>query len=208
MKVYFNFSHDKFLNSYLVANEKTKEAILIDPLKMNMDTIHLIEMHQYTLTHLLFTHGDKNLRHEGALTTTKVYRDAKIVHYELSTPKASKENNPAEITLSGGDGKIELAGMPVEYFSIAGLGWQAFCFKIEHIIFCGDSLLSGRIGKTTSDYASQNLQQSLKEKIFSKSEKLLLFPSQGAPTSIAVEKKYNADLKISFVKQGGGFMEY
>ena len=30
MKVYFSYSNDKFLNSYVVANEKTGEAIFVD----------------------------------------------------------------------------------------------------------------------------------------------------------------------------------
>lgn len=199
MKIYFHFSQDKFLNSYLVANEKTGEAIFIDPLKLEMQSIRLLEKYRYTLTHILFTHGDKNLQREAALTVAKVYRNVKIIQYEFSNGK--RDISEANLQLIRGDGTLDIAGMTVEYFSIAGLTTGAYCYKIDQVVFCGDTLIAGRMGATSSDYASQNLQKSLQEKIFSRNQQLLLFPIQGPPTSINVEKRYNEDLMSDFKKR-------
>lgn len=207
MKVYVSYSPDKFLNSYVVANEKTNEAIFIDPLKIDLQTINLIESHRYRLTHVLFTHGDKNLQREGALTISKIYRNTEIVRYQYSDYATNTQNQIGEekyITISG-DGVITLAGLQVEYFSVAGLTSGAYCYKIENVLFCGEALTVGRIGATTSNYATQNLQKALQKKMFSLDEKLLLFPMQGAPTSIAVERVYNEDLKTNFKEQRRSF---
>lgn len=203
MKIYFTFSKTKFLNSYLVANEKTKEAIFIDPLKLEMESIKLIEKYNYNLTHILFTHGDKSLQREGALTVSKLYHNVKIVQYEFSnySDEAKQSVNYENFQFIRGDGSLHIAGFTVEYFAISGLALGAYAFKIENVIFSGKALHAGRMGETSSDYASKNLQKSLQEKIFSKSKKLLIFPIQGAPTSIAVEKLYNSDLNNDFKKR-------
>lgn len=207
MKVYFSYSNDKFLNSYVVANEKTGEAIFVDPLKIDLQTINLIESHNYRLRYVLFTHGDKNLQREGALTISKIYRDVEIVccrysgYAEILSHHIAGENH---ITISG-DGEIELAGLSVEYFSVAGLTLGAYCYKIDNVVFCGDALVAGRIGETSSDYATQNLQKFLQKKIFSLEEKVLLFPMHGAPSSIGVELLYNDGLKTNFKERRRSF---
>lgn len=203
MRIYFSFSQDKFLNSYLVANEKTGQAIFIDPLKMEMQTIQLIERHGYKLQYLLFTHGDKKLQREGILTVSKIYRDVKVVQYQFSNYVENEQEIPSEdffLKISG-DGRIELAGFNIEYFLISGLSAGSYCYRIDNVIFCGASLKAGRIGETSSDYASQNLQRALRQKIMCKDKSLLLFPMQGAPTSISVERKYNDDLMFDFNKK-------
>lgn len=196
MKIYFIFSQEKFLNSYLVANEKTGEAIFIDPLKISLETIKLIQKHNYNLTHLLFTHGNNLLQWEGILTASKIYKNLEIVRNDFCNcnDNINKSINNSSFKLIGGDGKLELAGLNVEYFFITGLAPGAFCYKIENVVFLGNALIAGQIGKTSSNYATQNLQKALWEKIFTLKKDLLLFPLKGPPTSIAVENLYNQDL--------------
>lgn len=198
MKIFFNYSQDKFLNSYLVVNEKNNQALLIDPLKLSMETINLIEKHNVELTHILFTHGDKAEQREGILSTAKVYSSVKVMHYEYLNETLVETTDEKNFQLLSGDSVIYPAGLTVECFSLSGMGSSTHCFKIENIIFCGDALLSGKLASTTSAYAAQNLQKTLKEKIFTQEKSLLLFPRSGGPTSIAVETIYNQDLKYNF----------
>ena len=93
----------------------------------------------------------------------------------------------------------------MEYFSVAGLTLGAYCYKIDNVVFCGDALVAGRIGETSSDYATQNLQKFLQKKIFSLEEKVLLFPMHGAPSSIGVELLYNDGLKTNFKERRRSF---
>ncbi|MEL3908655.1 MAG: MBL fold metallo-hydrolase [Treponemataceae bacterium] len=200
MKIYFIFSQDKFLNSYLVANEKTNEAIFIDPLKVNIETIKLIDKHKYRLKYVLFTHGDKNMQREGSLSISKIYRGVEILRYQYLSQTDKAENQVSDIKYRAivGEGKIKLAGLDVEYFSLASLGSGACCYKIQNVIFCGRALVAGQIGETSSDYATQNLQKNLQEKIFKRDNRLLLFPMVGGPTSVMVESIHNIDLQTSF----------
>ena len=198
MKIFFTYSHEKFLNSYLVVNEKLKEALLIDPLKLGMETISIIERHKLNLTYILFTHGDKALQKEGILTTAKVYTHVSVIRsdYQLSAENSELYEKTNFQLLNSGDGKITLAGFDVEYFAVSGLTPGAHLFKIENAVFCGDAMIAGRIGETANIYASQNLYKTLHTKLCTLEKELILFPSRGAPSSLAVELIYNHDLKV------------
>lgn len=184
----------------MVANEKTNEAIFVDPLKVNIETIKLIDKHKYRLKYVLFTHGDKKMQREGSLSIAKIYRGVEVLRYQYSSQTDKTENQASDLKYKAinGDGKIKLAGLDVEYFSLAGLGSGAYCYKIKNVIFCGRALVAGQIAETSSDYATQNLQKTLQAKIFGRDKKLLLFPMIGGPTSIGVESLHNSDLTTSF----------
>ena len=50
MKIYFHYSVEGFSNGYLVGNEKTREAVMIDPGLMNQELLSHIEKNKYHLT--------------------------------------------------------------------------------------------------------------------------------------------------------------
>lgn len=200
MKIFFNFSNDAFLNSYIVANEKNGQALLIDPLRLSMETINLIENHHFALTHILFTHGDEIFQRDGILTACKIYPQVTVVNYALSAENTACLQNfdKKNFLRLSGDGTLNIAGFTVEYFAVSGLTSAAHCYKIENAVFCGKALIAGQIGKTSSTYATQNLQKTIREKIFLLPDTTILFPMNGAPTSIAVEKIYNTELQTNY----------
>ena len=57
MKVYYNLNLSGFSNCYLVANEETKEALLVDPGEVTEAIISQIENNNYKLSAVLVTHN-------------------------------------------------------------------------------------------------------------------------------------------------------
>ena len=53
MKVYFHFNIDGFSNCYVVTNEKTMEALIIDPGKITKEILEQIENGPFDLTAVL-----------------------------------------------------------------------------------------------------------------------------------------------------------
>ena len=47
MKIYFHLNVDFFSNSYIIVNEKTNEALLIDPGKITKEMINQLEDNHY-----------------------------------------------------------------------------------------------------------------------------------------------------------------
>ena len=57
MKIYFHLNIGGFSNCYIIENELTKEAIIIDPGKITDDIIKRIEDESYKLEGVFITHN-------------------------------------------------------------------------------------------------------------------------------------------------------
>ena len=103
MKIYFHLNLTGFSNCYIVANEKTKEALIIDPGIITESIIDQLESNSYKLVAVLVTHNHGSHVH-GLKTLTKIYTP-KI--YGADWEIAGKETN-----VITGNGKIRLFGSP------------------------------------------------------------------------------------------------
>ena len=57
MKIYSHLNAGSFSNTYLISNEATGEAIIIDPAKISEELINQIEDNNLKLVALLVTHN-------------------------------------------------------------------------------------------------------------------------------------------------------
>lgn len=190
MKVYFHFSSSVFANTYLVGNEKTKEAIIIDPCKITETVITQIEKNDFKLVAAFITHNHHSSNENGLRTILKIYSPA--VYAGDSLVDNIKTN-----ALSG-DGIIDIAGFKVKYFFIPGVAPDSFMFQIEHVVFIGSSLSAGMLGQTSNIYASRNLQINLKNKLLTLPDDVIIMPAYGPLSSVGVERKFNIDLFKTF----------
>ncbi len=188
MKIYFDLSFDGFTNSYVVVNDdpKVMEAIIIDPGKVTFDMINQIEFGDYTLKAVLITHNHKQ-HVQGLKTLLKIY-STKIYAGDFEVQGVSTE-------VLRGDGKIKIAGLNIEYFSVPGHSADSMVFKIENVMFTGDTINAGRISGTTNKYSEKLLKDKIQEKILSQIEDTILLPGHGPPTTIRAEKLFNLDVK-------------
>ena len=190
MKVYLHFSPQVFANTYLIGNEITKEAVIIDPAKITEKIINQIEKNEFALNAVLLTHNLENPYERGLKTILKIYN-----------PKVyagSCFSEDITINILRGDGCIDLAGYPVRYFAIPAHSSYSYMFQIENMVFTGTSLSAGMIGQTSNMYAERTLRNILKTKLMCFEDNLIIMPFYGPPTSIGVERKYNASFFQDF----------
>ena len=185
MKIYLHVGLEGFTNSYVVVNEQTNEALIIDIEKVTKMLISQIEDKRLKICAVLITHNHK--KHVSGLKTLR-----KI--YNFKTYAADYEIEGEESMILKGDGLIRLAGMNINYFSLPGHSSDSIIYKIGGTLFTGDALSNGMIGKTTSIYARQMLIRNLNEKVMSQSDNTALLPGHGPPTTVGAERKYNQDL--------------
>lgn len=187
MKVYLHFSPQLFANTYLIGNEITKEAVIIDPAKITEKMINQIEKNEFALKAVLLTHNSENPYETGLKTILKIYN-----------PKVyagSCFSEDITINTLRGDGCIDLAGYPVRYFAIPAHSSYSYMFQIENILFTGASISAGMIGKT---YVSKTLQNILKIKLTTMDDNLVVMPFYGPPSSVRLERKYNISIFDKF----------
>ncbi|MGP1459256.1 MAG: MBL fold metallo-hydrolase [Treponema sp.] len=185
MKVYVHLNPQGFSNSYLVVNEKTNDALLIDPGHVTEPLITQLEENRYLLAAILVTHNHGS-HVQGLKTLSKIYAP-KI--YGADWDIAGDRTN-----VISGDGKIRVAGLSVRYIMLPGHTTDSMVYKIENVLFTGDSISSGLLGSTNSSYSSQILRVNIEEKIFSEQDATVIFPGHGPPTTVGAEKLFNSGM--------------
>lgn len=182
MKVYFHLNLGGFSNCYLIENEVTKEAILIDPGKITNELIGQIENENLTLVAVLITHNHGS--HVGGLKTLRKIYSPKIVAADWEVAK----NDTLVIS---GDGNLRLAKMNVKYMSVPGHTADSVVYMIGNILFVGDVFSAGEIGSTNSNYSELILRANIEEKIYSQQDGIIVMPGHGPPSTLGAIKQFN-----------------
>jgi len=186
MKIYFHLNIHGFSNTYIITDQDTMQAIIIDPGAITNNMIQQIERGPYNLIACLVTHNHKS-HLQGLSTLRKIY-----------SPKiyaADYEVAGADTVVLKGDGVVHIGGIPVGYMSIPGHSPDSMVFKIGRVMFTGDTLTAGSCGKTNNTYAERTLITNIKLKLLSQQDNIEVMPGHGPPTTVGVEKQFN--LKIN-----------
>lgn len=184
MKIYFHFNTETFSNSYLVVNEKTMEALIVDPSKITPKLIDQIEYGNYKLKAALITH--KHSHHTAGLSTLQKIYDIDVF--------AADAEVCGEDNLLNGDGKITVCGLEVLYFSIPGHSSDSLIYEIGNEVFTGDVISAGLMGDSSCSYNRKRLSNGIREKLFSMPDSNLIFPGHGPLSSVGAEKMFNVEL--------------
>jgi len=185
MRIYQHFSVVGFCNTYVVGQNSSSDAIIIDPGHVDNELISIIEKNNFVIKTILLTH-----RHEshtsGVGTLLKLY-NPKIYAY---TNKVYE----FEVNEVSGGSKLNCDGIEVEVIHLPGHSVDSIVFKIGHALFTGDTLMATRIGSTPGYMERSLLIKIIKNKLLSFDDNLLVFPGHGAPTKIKNERLFNPDL--------------
>lgn len=185
MKIYTHLTlTGGFSNCYLVVNEKSKEAVIIDPGEVTEEIISQIEDNHLKLSAVLITHNHSS-HIAGLKTLLKIY-----------TPKifaADWEVAGNNTTVITGDGKIKAAKMNIKYMSIPGHTSDSVVYGIGNVLFTGDVLFAGSMGSTNSSYSNFILRSNIEQKILSQQYASVLMPGHGPPTTLGAAIEFNLD---------------
>ena len=185
MKIYFHLNIEGFSNCYVIVNEMTREAIIVDPGLITTEIINHIETGGYKLTGVLISHNHGS--HVAGLATLRKIYNPKV--YAADWEVAENDT----IVLKD-DGSIQVAGLDVEYFSLPGHTNDSMVYKIGNVLFTGDSLSACRIGGAISEFSERALARNIKQKILSQTDDTVIMPGHGPPTTVGVERKFNPKL--------------
>jgi glyoxylase-like metal-dependent hydrolase (beta-lactamase superfamily II) len=184
--VFFHYSLYGCANVYLVGNDQTKEAIIVDPASFTVGLLKFIEDRGFDITSVLLTHNHQH-HINGLRTLLKIY-DATV--YSSNTMIEAPSCQLIH------DGEIfQAGGITVEALSVPGHSADSMAFRIGKLVFTGDCLHAGLIGKTLSQYGLSLLKEQLGLKILSLPDDCILLPGHGPPSSVGIEKLYNVGLQ-------------
>jgi len=183
MKLYIHFCAFGFNNCYVVSDGD--KAIIIDPGSMDENILKSIEDKDYALAGILVTHGHSNHVH-GIRTLKRIYStEIFCVSPEIQDFKT--------ITVRDGE-SVNFGSIQVDVIAVPGHSADSAVFKIGQMLFTGDALSAGLVGRTASIYGSVNQMTALRGKILSLPGDYTVFPGHGPPTSLDAERRFNAGI--------------
>lgn len=205
MKIMYMVLGPFMTNTYILYNEATMEGLVVDPSFSPEQYIKAIEEKKIHLTSIFLTHahvdhmaGMNELR--KAFPEARMYMDkrdrpflrdpARNLSYMFPTPTLVDD---ADVWVKDGD-EIETSGYTFQVIDTSGHtpGGISFYLKKEGIVFTGDSLFQGSIGRTDFPGGSmKELTGSIRKNLFALPDSTVVLSGHGEQTTIGQEKRTN-----------------
>ncbi len=193
-------------NCYIIADEETKEAAIIDPGAEGEEILKVVRSNDLKVKYIINTHG--HMDHIGANAKVKETTGAKILIHEddrnlLSSPVKNlaifwgrvTKSPPADRLLKDGE-TISLGHLEIEVIHTPGHTRGSICLLVDNRLFTGDTLMRNTIGRTDLPGASSTmLVQSIKERLLPLEDGIEVYPGHEEETTIGREKRNNPFLQ-------------
>lgn len=196
-------------NCYVVINEATREGFAVDPGLGAGDLVrrHFAEQGA-ALTAVVCTHGHLDHVRDAAGLGVDVYihpDDAFMLAGETSVPSAGRAafnaddmEAPARVVdLNDGD-VLQLVGMKLTVRHAPGHSPGCVLLVGEELVFSGDVLFSGSVGRTDLEYSDPDaMTESLRSPVWELGDALTVLPGHGPATTIGAERASNPYLRAA-----------
>lgn len=193
-------------NCYIIGDTETGDAVLIDPVDQPELLLETIAEENWTLKLMLATHGhfDHVLASKGIKDATgvpfyihsgdKMFLDSLPERGIQFTGTAFPEAATPDRWLTDAPETIQVGNFRFETLFTPGHapGHIAFNWPDANIVFSGDALFKGSIGRTDlpgSNY--ERLMESITEKLLTLDDEVTVLAGHGEPTTIGHERNTN-----------------
>lgn len=188
-------------NCYIIMDENTKEAVVLDPGGDVDDIEKAIKSINADVKYILLTHG--HVDHVGGVDELRNIVNAKVGISEKDYVLMEKGtyiygdafDKNVDLFLKEND-IIKLNNFDVECIETPGHTKGGLVFKVNENVFTGDTLFTGSIGRTDLEGGNyEEIMNSLKNKLISLNDDCIVFPGHGPRSTIRNEKMTNPFLK-------------
>ena len=177
-------------NTYLIEDDATGFKAIIDPGYFDAEVRMDIQNNAY-LKYMLLTHA-----HQDHFSAAKHYLD-EYTSLKYAAPEKDKAlleryQTPMPTHWVKEGDVINLGETEIRVIETPGHTAGGICFVTDEYVFSGDTLFRLSVGRSdleTGDW--DTLVTSIKEKLYTLDENLVVYPGHGLPTSIGYEKKAN-----------------
>ena len=191
-------------NCSVIADEKTREAMVIDPGDDIEDILAILDKNRLTVKQIVITHA--HIDHVGgAMKLKKVTAapillnqndsallkmlDAQAAWLGMATP------GTVQIDQSVGNGdKVKAGSLSADVLHTPGHTEGSIClyFAPEKKLIAGDTLFAGSIGRTDLPGGSyKKIIESLHERVLALPDETVVVPGHGELTTIGQERESN-----------------
>ena len=199
---------DLLTNSYIVCDEKSKEAMVVDPGGEPEKIAEALDILDANLKYIFLTHCHAD--HIGGISKLKELKGGKILisredseglyNEEISLAYYINMQNPeleADSRVDDND-LIHIGELEFKVISTPGHtkgGLSLYCEK-ERLVFSGDTMFSGTWGRTdlpTGNFVE--IMDSITNKLMALPDETIVYPGHGKTTMIQDERNIYIELK-------------
>lgn len=182
-------------NCYIVMDEKTKDAVVLDPGGDGEMLERAIKDMKANVKSILLTHG--HMDHVGGVEYLSDKLNVPFYISKIDEEYMEKDNyvfgsiRNANGYLEDGNA-LSFGSLNIKVIATPGHTKGGLCFLIEDKLFTGDTLFQGSIGRT--DFIGGSFLEiidSIKTKLLPLGDEIEVYPGHGPKSSIGYEKGYN-----------------
>ena len=195
-------------NCYIVFDEQSKEAMVIDPAGETEKIIEMLNILGANLKYIYLKHchGD----HIGGAQKLQEEAKGKVLIHRLDAPGLNDENISLTDYIGLGiihlepdsvvddDDLLHLGDLELKVMHTPGHtcgGSSLYCQK-ENLVFTGDTLFRGTWGRTDLPTSSfKDIMESITNKLMQLPEETIVYPGHGKSTIIKEERPIYFELK-------------
>ncbi|MDA1081118.1 MAG: MBL fold metallo-hydrolase [Gemmatimonadetes bacterium] len=189
-------------NCYLIVDERSRDAVLIDPGDDGDRIVALVARHGVTPTAVWLTHA--HLDHIGAVSAVRrewpgipvflhpldapVYSFAAVAAKKYGIP--FEQPDAADRTLAEGD-VLTLGVSQFTVWHVPGHAPGHVAFMTDGVVFGGDCIFAGSVGRTDLPLCSPGDFVRSLERLLGLADATVVRPGHGPPTTIGRERTSN-----------------
>ena len=190
--------------TYFIYDENSREGAIIDATCSIDEIKHIACKNCINLKYILITHG--HFDHVYCIEEAKeAFKTAQVLIHKDDMELLN--NIPTQCSLVGieeikipcVDGllgnnshNLKLGETEIKIIHTKGHSKGGVCYLINNILFSGDTLFQGSIGRYDLWAGSEKeLLESISQKLFTLDDDTIVYPGHGDKTTIGYEKKFN-----------------
>ena len=191
-------------NCFILGCEETRQGIIIDAGGNAEEIIATVEWRGLTIVHIINTHG--HFDHICANRAVKEHFGANLMIHADDVPAMGRDTDVARTYCAAGEKfpqpdtfltngmEITFGKQRMTVLHTPGHTPGGCCFYMdsEKKVITGDTLFANSIGRTDLPGGSYGqLLESLRTKLFTLPDNVVVYPGHGLETTIGHEKRYN-----------------
>lgn len=201
MKVIRSILGELETNCYILFDEETMEAAVIDPADEAETLRDTIENLGATLRYILLTHGHRD-HTLAAPALHEMFPGAEVYIHAADKGQVGIYRYPME-ELIGGDLKfyddgdtLPLGNLTIEVITTPGHTGGSVCLRVGNALFTGDTLFAGSMGRIDLPGARPELMMGSLARLARLEGDYDVYPGHMEPTTMARERQYNLYIKM------------
>ena len=175
-------------NCYLIEDDRSREALIVDPGGDSEKIMTFLEKHPLKVSKIVITHG--HFDHVGAVWELKEKLKVKVLMHQNDLPLLALTTSFTPDRFLVEKDLIEVGEFSFVVFHLPGHtpGSIGLYYEKEKILFSGDTLFAGTYGRVDLPYSSEKDMKNSLKKLLSLPKETRVFPGHGEPTTIGKEQ--------------------